>query len=129
MPELREMLQENPVIAVVGASTSPAKFGNKILKNLHRKGYTVIPVHRHGGEIEAMKAYKNLTEASQDYNIDIVDYVVPAKMTLKSLKEADSLGLKNAWVQPGAEDAEVIDYLEENHFNYLAGGPCIMVEA
>jgi hypothetical protein len=34
-------------IAVVGASNSPSKFGNIIVKDLLRRGYTVVPVNLH----------------------------------------------------------------------------------
>ena len=32
-------------IAVAGASTNPEKYGNKIVRNLKGKGYTVLPVN------------------------------------------------------------------------------------
>ena len=55
--------------------------------------------------------------------------VVPPAVTLRILEEAKSLGHTKVWVQPGAEDDTVLEYLHEHGFHHVAGGPCIMVES
>ena len=59
---------------------------------------------------------------------DIVNIVVPPHQTLRVLERAAELGIENVWVQPGAEDEAVLDYLEAGSFAYLARA-CIMVQA
>jgi hypothetical protein len=57
---------------------------------------------------------------------DIVTYVVPPPRTLRLLERAKELGLMRAWVQPGAENEDVMAYLDTNGFDYMAKA-CIMV--
>lgn len=44
------------------------------------------------------------------------------------LKEAKALGIPALWIQPGAEDAEVTEWVRENYADKVVlGGPCIKV--
>lgn len=114
-------------IALVGATDNPAKYGNRIFKDLRSKGFIVWPVNPQRDTVEGVEAYP--TVADLPGSPSIVDIVVPPRFTLHVLKQCLELGYMNVWVQPGAESPEVLSFLEENGFNYLAGGPCIMVEA
>ena len=58
----------------------------------------------------------------------IVNIVVPPEATIRVLTKARELGYRNVWVQPGAESPEVMTYLTEHDFNYLANS-CIMVQS
>lgn len=58
----------------------------------------------------------------------IINIVVPPQSTLQVLQKALELGLTNVWVQPGAESPEVMAFLTEHEFNYLANS-CIMVRS
>ena len=42
-------------IAVAGASSNPEKYGNKIVRNLLGKGYTVLPLNPREETIEGLK--------------------------------------------------------------------------
>ena len=56
-----EALQRPDVrIALVGASNDPAKFGNRIFRDLVAKGYAVWPVNPHEPEIEGVAAHVDL---------------------------------------------------------------------
>jgi len=44
-------------IAVVGASRSPRKFGNKVFRELQSRGYAVYPVNPRAEEVEGQKCY------------------------------------------------------------------------
>ncbi|HNL70084.1 MAG TPA: CoA-binding protein, partial [Leptospiraceae bacterium] len=57
----------------------------------------------------------------------LVVYVIPPKLTLESLAQARELGMKKVWVQPGAGDEAVREYLDANSFEYLMDA-CVMVE-
>jgi uncharacterized protein len=41
--------------------------------------------------------------------------------------QAISLGIKNIWMQPGAESAAAVELAEQAGANVIAGGPCILV--
>jgi predicted CoA-binding protein len=113
-------------IAVVGASDDADKYGSRIYRNLKSKGYRVIGINPARDTIDGDPAYPSLSAMPEPPTI--VDIVVPPPVTLRVLEECTRLGLRNVWVQPGAEDAAVLDYLASSDLDYRAGGPCIMVE-
>ncbi len=127
-PDLKPFLRTRPILALVGASRRPEKFGNIILKNMLGKRFTVLPINAGESEIEGLATFPNLRAAAAAREIGLVVYVVPPARTLNSLKEALDLGLKRVWVQPGAGDANTRRFLEENGFEYLQDA-CVMVES
>ena len=57
---LRPMLAPHAV-AVIGASREPGKIGGRILRALHRAGFTgpIYPVHPHATEIAGLRAFRS----------------------------------------------------------------------
>jgi uncharacterized protein len=102
---------DNKVWALVGASSNPAKYGNIILHNMKNVGYTIYPVNPHAEEIDGIKCYPNL--AALPEKPAVVDFVLPAKLSLPFLEEAAQLGIPTVWFQPGAESDENISKAEE----------------
>lgn len=100
------------VWAIVGASHDPAKFGNKIVRDLHNAGYVVYPVNPKGGEIEGVKVYPSLADLPEEP--DVVDIVVPPAVTEKVVRQVKELGLPCVWMQPGSESEDAIRFCEEN---------------
>jgi len=113
-------------IAVVGANDNPAKFGYRIYRDLKRKSFRVWPVNPNRSTVDGDGSYARLEDLPEPP--DIVNLVVPPHATFAVLEECLALGLMNVWLQPGAENAEVLDYLERHRFNYLAQ-TCIMVKS
>lgn len=111
-------------IAVVGATDDPAKFGYRIYRDLKTKGFRTYPVNPTRRNVDGDPAYAHLKDLPE--HPDIVNIVVPPAVTLAILKECRALGWLNVWLQPGAEDPEVLAFLEQHGFNYLAQA-CIMV--
>ena len=62
-------------IALIGSSNDPRKYGNKILLDLTKKGYTVYPVNKKEKEIEGLKAYKNMEMLEEIPTI--INFVIP----------------------------------------------------
>lgn len=116
----------NVVIAVVGATDNQRKFGYAIYRDLKRKGYKVYAVNPNRTSVDGDPAYPDL--ARLPGKPDLVNFVVPPEVTLSVLKQCLDLGLKNVWLQPGAESPEVLEFLATRGFNYLAN-TCIMVES
>jgi predicted CoA-binding protein len=127
-PETLIQLLEAPgtVIAVVGATDDPNKYGHRIYRNLKHKGYTVYPVNPNRATVDGDPAYSNLAELPQ--KPDIVNVVVPPEATLAVLRECLDLQLKRVWLQPGAESDAVLAFLDAHDFAYLAQA-CIMIES
>ena len=118
--------RDDTTVAVVGATDDPSKYGSVIYRDLKRKGYDVYPVNPKRDTVDGDPAYPTLEALPRVPTI--VNIVVPPSATLQVLKKAQELGLDNVWVQPGAESPEVMTYLQENGFNYLANS-CIMVRS
>ena len=114
-------------IVVIWASNNPEKYGNKILKDLIKKGYEVIPVNPNEEEIEGIKTHKILKTVPK--NFDIINFVVPANITLQILQKYTKLLVnKKVWIQPWAENDEVKKFLKENNFIDYITDSCIMLE-
>jgi predicted CoA-binding protein len=111
--------------AVVGASANREKYGNKVLRVYQQNQLEVVPVNPAGGEIEGLTAYADLP--SIPGTIDGVSIITPPKVTEQVVAQALSLGIKNIWMQPGAESAEAVELAEAAGANVIAGGPCILV--
>lgn len=127
MKDIATLLHEpETTVAVVGATDNPTKYGSVIYRDLKRKGFNVFPVNLGRTKVDGDEAFPNL--ASLPEKPTIVNIVVPPYQTRRIIEECLGLGLMNVWVQPGAESAEVMTYLQENGFNYLADA-CIMVRS
>jgi hypothetical protein len=122
--DILKQKSEDTRIAVVGASNNPEKYGNIIVRNLKEKGYRVLPVNPKEDEIEGLPVYHSLDEIDQP--VDIVDFVTPPKVTRKSLEAMAALGLKNAWLQDGSYDDEVLEFVARAPFKTVYDA-CIMV--
>ena len=118
--------QPETTVAVVGATDNPMKYGSVIYRDLKRKGYSVFPVNPNRTEVDGDRAYPSLDKLPETPTI--VNIVVPPSVTIRVLRKSLELGLKNVWLQPGAESPESLAFLQENGFNYLANA-CIMVES
>lgn len=113
-------------VALVGATDSPHKYGSIIYRDLKRKGFPVFAVNPHRETVDGDPAYATLADLPT--RPTVVNFVVPPDQTLAVLEQARDLGYMDVWVQPGAESARVLEYLEDAGFNYLARA-CIMVSA
>ena len=81
---------EDDRIVVLGASTNPDKYGNKIVKNLVSKGYPVVPVNPKEPEVEGLVAYPSVPDVVGP--VALVNFVVPpavSKTVLEAIKELD----------------------------------------
>jgi predicted CoA-binding protein len=113
-------------IALVGASNNPEKFGNRILLHLVREGHMVFPVNPKEKTILGIPCYRKVKDIPSP--IDIVDIVVPPKITLKVLRHLNTLGGLDIWIQPGAGSPDVLAYLERHgrDFGKVTYEECIM---
>ncbi len=125
MQDITKLLDEPDVsIAVVGATDNSSKYGHVIYRDLKQKGFTVYPVNPQRTSVDGDPAFPNVGDIP--VKPTIINFVVPPSTTLKVLQQCLDLDLMNVWVQPGAESPEVIAFLQQHSFNYIADA-CIMV--
>lgn len=94
------------VVAVVGASSNRAKFGNKAFRAFREKGFTVIPVNPNESEIEGTKTVPTVLDIPGE--VDMVTVYVPPRIAVRILDDVAKKGVKELWLNPGAEDEAVI---------------------
>jgi predicted CoA-binding protein len=94
-------------VAVVGASSDRSKFGNKALRAFQAEGYRVIPINPNEREVEGLPTYASVLDVPEPIEMATV-YVQPS-VTLGLLDEFQRKNIPEVWINPGAEDQEVID--------------------
>ena len=106
--ELRSVLKQSAVIAVVGASPKPYRDSHSIANFLERNGYRVYRVNPLYDEIDGKPCYNNLSEVPEP--IDIVDVFRRPDAVPDIVRESLAVNAKVLWLQLGVihEDAALI---------------------
>ena len=116
----------DPLIAVVGATDRPGKFGGKIYRDLKGKGYRVVAVNPGRATVDGDEAFGSIADLPEPP--DIVNIVVPPPRTLRVLDDVAELDDAAVWIQPGAADEVVRARVAELGIPALIDA-CIMVQA
>lgn len=95
------------VVAVVGASADRRKFGNKAVRAFLAAGYDVIPIHPREKTVEGLAAYPSVLEVPKV--IDMATVYVPGDVAKRLLSEFVTKGIGEVWLNPGADDDDVVD--------------------
>lgn len=97
--EIKEILTNNKVIAVVGLSTDPSKASYMVAEYMKNNGYKIIPVNPSTTEILGEKSYPDLKSIPE--KIDIVDIFRKIEAVPQVVDEAIEVGAKVVWMQQG----------------------------
>lgn len=95
-----------PRVAVVGASTDRAKFGNKAVRSFIDQGWEVHPVHPSAATIEGLPALASLADVPRP--LDRVLFYVPPHVGIELLDDVVAAAPSEFWVNPGAESDALI---------------------
>jgi hypothetical protein len=93
-------------VAVIGASNDRHKFGNKALRAFREQGYRVVPINPTATEVEGEKAYPSVLDYPGP--IDEATLYVHADVGLRVLAEIAEKGIPVVWLNPGADEPEVV---------------------
>ena len=93
-------------VVVVGASSNRSKYGNKALRAFEHQGYRVIPINPHEQEVEGHKAYASVLDVPGE--IDMATVYVPGHIGVKVIDELAKRGIAVIWLNPGADEPEVV---------------------
>ena len=106
------------IVAVVGASRERHKFGNKALRAFRDAGHTVIPINPHETEVEGLRAYASVLDVPGPIDMATV-YVQPG--TAKALlDEFERKRIPEIWLNPGADDDDVLAEARRRRLNVIA---------
>ena len=94
------------VVAVIGASSNPQKFGNRAVRAFLRQGYTVLPINPNEAEVEGLRTYASVLDVPG--TIDMASFYVPPEIGLRVIDEVARKGIPEVWLNPGAESDALI---------------------
>lgn len=94
-------------VAVIGASNDRAKYGNKAVRAYLRSGFKVYPVNPKEETIEGLKSYRSILDIQTE--VERASLYVPPKVGLKIIEEIARKGVKELYVNPGAESDELVN--------------------
>lgn len=117
---------ESESYAVVGASKNREKFGNKVLRCYLAHNKVVVPVNPIEATIEGVSCVAKISDLPD--NVKSISVVTPPKLTEQIVEDAIKKGIKNIWMQPGAESEIALARCQRARINVIAGGPCVLVE-
>jgi predicted CoA-binding protein len=119
-------LLTNPttLIAVVGATDAPGKYGGIIYRDLRSRGHRVVAVNPNRTTVAGDPSYPDL--ASLPERPHIVNLVVPARIGRKVIDEWSSLGGESVWFQPGSYDNALVAKARGAGLDVI-DGDCVMV--
>jgi len=101
-------MPDKPTVAILGASSDPAKFGNKSVRAHLRQGYEVYPINPKGGQIEGLDVYSSVTEVPVE-RLNRVSVYLPPQVAMTILEEVAAKGCEEFWLNPGSDSEEVVE--------------------
>ena len=116
---------ESPAYGVVGASPRRHKYGNKVLRCYQQNGRRAIPVNPHEREVEGSACVASVLDLAED--VRSISVITPPPVTERVVDEAIRKGIRNVWMQPGAESERAVAACKAAGINVIADGSCVLV--
>lgn len=116
----------DPLIAVVGATDAPGKYGGVIYRDLKGKGYRVVGVNPAKSSVDGDQVFRSVADLPEPP--DIINIVVPPSSTMRVLDDAAAIDGAAVWIQPGAADDAVRERVAELGIPALIDA-CIMIHS
>ena len=102
--DIRAVLTQTRVWAVVGCSPDPWRDSHRIASLLQRSGYRVIPVNPAVDEVLGERCYASLAEVPSSEGVEVVDVFRRSDAAGAHVDEAIAIGAKAVWLQLGVID-------------------------
>ncbi|MFC1565330.1 CoA-binding protein [Candidatus Neomarinimicrobiota bacterium] len=113
-------------IAIVGMSSKSAKFGNLAYKDLSKKYFNLYPIHPKAKKIDGEQCFANFNDIED--TIDGVLISVQPSEVEKVVQSAHEAGIKNVWLQQGAQTDSAVQFCIDNGMN-VVHNECILMFA
>jgi predicted CoA-binding protein len=123
--EIKQLLVESKIIAVVGLSDNPDRTSYMIAEAMQKSGYRIIPVNPNAEQILGEKSYASLTDIPEQ--IDIVNVFRRSEFIVPIAEEAVKIKAKVLWLQQGVYNEEAASLASEQGLSVIMDR-CIKVE-
>jgi predicted CoA-binding protein len=100
-----------PAVAVIGASSARHKYGNRAVRAYLRQGWTVYPVNPNETVIEGLPVFPSVSAIPGP--VDRASLYLPPEIGVGVLEEIQRKGIRELWVNPGAESDALIARAEQ----------------
>jgi predicted CoA-binding protein len=110
---------------VAGASSNRQKYGNRVLRCYMQNGKRAVPVNPKESEIEGIACVTSVDQLPSD--VTSLSMITPPAVTELLVPMAIAHGIKNIWMQPGAESPAAVALCRESGVNVIADGSCLLV--
>ena len=119
MPDIKEILDKNKTIAMIGVSKDTKKPSTIVMKYVQEYGFKVIPVNPRakGEKILGEEVFEKITDIKE--KVEIVDVFRPSKEVYAIAEDAVKIGAKVLWLQLGIRDEKAKELVEKNHIEYV----------
>lgn len=122
--EIEEFLKAS-AFGVVGASADRSKYGNRVLRCYQQHGLKAVPVNPKAVEIEGAACVASVANLPDE--VTSISVITPPAITERVVEQAAQKGIRNVWMQPGAESPRAVDFCRARGINVIADGSCILV--
>jgi uncharacterized protein len=123
--ELRSLLGEAKVVAVVGISSKPWRPSHEVASYLQQHGYRIVPVNPNEQEVLGEQVYASLLDIPEEIHVDVVDVFRRAEHTPEVARDAVAIGARVLWLQEGIVSEEAARIADDGGLEVIMG-VCIM---
>ena len=123
-PQIDQFLAAK-AFGVAGASSNRDKYGNKVLRCYQLNNRKVVPINPRAETIEGIPCVADV--ASLPDEVTSLSVITPPKITEEVVAAAIARGIKNIWMQPGAESPAAVAACKAAGINVIADGSCLLV--
>jgi uncharacterized protein len=119
--ELRSLLGEARVIAVVGISSKEWRPSHEVASYLQDHGYRIVPINPNETEVLGERAYPSLLDIPDDVRVDVVDVFRRPEHTPDVARDAVKVGARLLWLQEGIVSEEAARIAQEGGLDVVMG--------
>lgn len=123
MNDIIEKFVSDKNIALIGVSMDKKKFGNAIMTELTKKGYSVFPVHPTLTKVNGIKCYPGI-KTLPDHVTNLILIVKP-EITEQIVSQLKDSSIQRVWMHRGAgkgsASAAAIEACNENGIEAVYG--------
>jgi predicted CoA-binding protein len=125
MQEQINQFLSSEAFGVAGASSDRHKYGNKVLRCYLQHNKRAVPVNPRETQIEGIACVASVEQLPAD--VTSLSMITPPAVTEQLVPKAIAHGIRNIWMQPGAESQAAVALCHEKGINVIADGSCLLV--